>query len=79
MPDFLSILTPTEFSWLQKRQVKLVGSGSLFFLVGTLRPDFLRLPYWLLPRVGFEDLMRSRIYHFSGLSAYAIEMRSRLE
>lgn len=27
-PDFLSSLTSTDFSWLQKRHVKVVGSGS---------------------------------------------------
>lgn len=28
MPTFLSSLTETDFSWLQKRQLKEVGSGS---------------------------------------------------
>lgn len=27
-PDFFSILTLTDFSWLQKRQLKTVGRGS---------------------------------------------------
>ena len=45
MPSFLSILTVTEFSWLQKRQEKMTGSEEPFFLGGGFLVAFLRFPY----------------------------------
>jgi hypothetical protein len=54
MPSFLSILTVTEFSWLQKRQEKMMGSEEPFFLGAGFLVAFLRLPC----RCGQEVLVK---------------------
>ena len=44
MPSFFSSLTWMAFSWLQKRQVKVVARGSRFLGPWGFREDFFRLP-----------------------------------
>jgi hypothetical protein len=61
-PAFLSILTVTERSWLQKRQEKMMGSEEPFFFGGGL-VAFLRLPW--IEVVRMEPVSRTGgVHHF---------------
>lgn len=62
MPAFLSILTVTECSWLQKRHEKMTGRVEPFFLGAGFLVAFLRLP-WVDVRRGV-CLETRRGYHF---------------